>query len=37
MKAALWDARSRGDLDAETHVNLELQELLPRLEKVVMG
>jgi MerR family transcriptional regulator, copper efflux regulator len=35
VKAALWDARDRGDADAETEANLELQAMLPRLEEVL--
>src|SRR5580693_8821205 len=35
-KAALWDARDHGDPDAETEANLRVQEMLPRLEEVVM-
>ena len=35
-KAALWDARDRGDADAEAEANLQVQEVLPRLEEVVL-
>ena len=35
-KAALWDARDRGDADAETEANLRVHEMIPRLEKVVL-
>jgi MerR family copper efflux transcriptional regulator len=34
-KAALWDARDRGDADAEAEANLELQKVIPRLEAVL--
>jgi MerR family copper efflux transcriptional regulator len=34
-KAALWDARDRGDGDAETAANQRVQEMLPRLEEVL--
>src|ERR1700735_3867940 len=34
-KAALWDARDRGDADAEAEANLQVQKVLPRLEEVV--
>ena len=36
-KAALWDARDRSDEGAETDANVRVQELLPRLEEVVLG
>ena len=36
-KAALWDARDRSDTGAEAEANLEVQKMLPRLEKVVLG
>jgi hypothetical protein len=32
----LWDARDRGDADAETEANLRLQDMIPRLEEVVL-
>jgi MerR family transcriptional regulator, copper efflux regulator len=32
VKAALWDARERGDTEAETVANLQVQDMLPRLE-----
>ena len=35
-KAALWDARDHGDPDAEDEANLRVQEMIPRLEEVVM-
>jgi DNA-binding transcriptional MerR regulator len=35
-KAALWDARDRGDADAETEANLQVQDMIPRLEEVVL-
>jgi len=35
-KGALWDARDRGDADAETEANLRLQDMIPRLEEVVL-
>ncbi len=35
-KAALWDARDRGDVGAETEANLRVQDMLPRLEEVVL-
>ena len=31
-KAALWDARDRRDAGAETEANLQVQDMLPRLE-----
>jgi DNA-binding transcriptional MerR regulator len=34
-KAALWDARDRGDADAEAKENLRVQKVLPRLEEVL--
>jgi MerR family transcriptional regulator, copper efflux regulator len=34
-KSALWDARDRGDADAETEANLRVQDMIPRLEEVV--
>ncbi len=35
-KAALWDARDRADTDAEAEANLQVQKILPRLEKEVL-
>src|SRR3984957_13230162 len=35
-KAALWDARDRADPDAEAEANLQVQKILPRLEKEVL-
>ena len=35
-KAALWDARHRGDGDAETEANRQVQDMIPRLEEVVL-
>ena len=35
-KAALWDARDRGDADAEAEANLGVQDTIPRLEEVVL-
>jgi DNA-binding transcriptional MerR regulator len=35
VKAALWDARDRGDGDAETEANLQVQDMIPRLEEVL--
>jgi MerR family transcriptional regulator, copper efflux regulator len=34
-KSALWDARDRGDGDAETEASLQVQEIVPRLEEVL--
>jgi MerR family copper efflux transcriptional regulator len=34
-KAALWDARDRDDAEAETDANLQVQDMLPRLEAVL--
>ena len=34
-KAVLWDARARGDADAETEANLRVQDMIPRLEEVM--
>jgi MerR family copper efflux transcriptional regulator len=34
-KAALWDARDSGDADAETEANLQVQDLIPRLEETL--
>jgi DNA-binding transcriptional MerR regulator len=36
-KAALWDARDRADAGAEAQANSQVQEILPRLEEVVLG
>jgi DNA-binding transcriptional MerR regulator len=35
-KAALWDARDREDADAEADANLRVQDMIPRLEEVVL-
>ena len=35
-KAALWDARDRGDTDAEAEASLRVQDMIPRLEEVVL-
>ena len=35
-KAALWDARDRGDADAEAEANLGVQDTIPWLEEVVL-
>jgi MerR family transcriptional regulator, copper efflux regulator len=35
-KAALWDARDRGDVDAEADANLRVNEMYPRLEEMVL-
>ena len=35
-KAAFWDARDRGDADAEAEANLGVQDTIPRLEEVVL-
>jgi MerR family transcriptional regulator, copper efflux regulator len=35
-KATLWDARDRGDAEAETEANLQVQDMLPRLEAMVL-
>ena len=35
-KAALWDARDRGDPSAEAEANLRVQDMYPRLEEVVL-
>ena len=35
-KAALWDARDRADTGAEAEANLQVQNMLPRLEEVVL-
>ena len=34
-KAALWDARDRSDATAEAEANVEVQNVLPRLEVVI--
>lgn len=34
-KAALWDARDRGDAAAEAEANRRVQDLVPRLKKVL--
>jgi hypothetical protein len=36
VKAALWDARDRADTGAEAEAYVQVQNLLPRLEKVVL-
>jgi DNA-binding transcriptional MerR regulator len=35
-KAALWDARDRGDATAEAQANLRVQEMIPHLEELVL-
>jgi DNA-binding transcriptional MerR regulator len=35
-KAALWDARDHADSGAEAEANLQVQKILPRLEKMVL-
>jgi len=35
-KAALWDARDRGDAAVEAEANLRVQDMIPRLEETVM-
>jgi DNA-binding transcriptional MerR regulator len=35
-KAALWDARDRGDAAGEENANRRVQEMLPRLEEMVL-
>jgi MerR family transcriptional regulator, copper efflux regulator len=35
-KAALWDARDRADTDAEAEANVQVQNILPRLEEVAL-
>ena len=35
-KAALWDARDRRDADAEIEANLQVQDMIRRLEAVVL-
>jgi DNA-binding transcriptional MerR regulator len=34
-KAALWDARDRGDADAETAADMQVHEVIPRLKEVL--
>jgi len=34
-KAALWDARDRGDADAETEADLRVHAMIPRLKEVL--
>jgi DNA-binding transcriptional MerR regulator len=34
-KAGLWDARARGDADAEAEASLRVQDMYPRLEEMV--
>jgi hypothetical protein len=36
-KAALWDARSREDADAEAEANSQVQKVLPQLEEAMLG
>ena len=36
-KVVLWDARDRADSSAEAEANLQVEKILPRLEKVVLG
>jgi MerR family transcriptional regulator, copper efflux regulator len=36
-KAALWDARSREDADAEAEANSQVQKVLPLLEEAMLG
>ena len=33
-KAALWDARDRADVDKEAEAKMQVQKVLPRLEKM---
>jgi DNA-binding transcriptional MerR regulator len=35
VKAALWDARERGDDGAETEANLRVRDMIPRLEEAI--
>jgi MerR family transcriptional regulator, copper efflux regulator len=35
-KAALWDARDRGDVGAEADADLRVQDMYPRLEQTVL-
>jgi MerR family transcriptional regulator, copper efflux regulator len=35
VKAALWDARERGDGDAELEANLRVRDMIPRLEEAM--
>jgi DNA-binding transcriptional MerR regulator len=37
VNAALWDARDRPDTAAEAEAYLQVQNMLPQLEKVVLG
>ena len=34
-KAALWDARDRGDADGETEASLLVQDMIPRLQEAI--
>ena len=34
-KAALWDARDHADAEAEAQANLQVQDMLPRLEEML--
>ena len=34
-KAALWDARHRGDADGETEASLLVQDMIPRLQEAI--
>ena len=34
-KSRLWDARERGDAEAETEANLKVQAIIPRLEEAL--
>jgi DNA-binding transcriptional MerR regulator len=36
VKAALWDARDRGDANAEAEADLQVQAMIPRLEEAVL-
>ena len=35
LKAALWDARERGDGDGEVEANLRVRDMIPRLEEAM--
>ena len=35
-KAAVWDARDRGDANAEAEADLQVQAMIPRLEEAVL-
>jgi hypothetical protein len=35
LKAALWDARERGDGDAEVVANLRVRDVIPRLQEAM--